>query len=136
MIIKKNTWHYWLNSKIHNSCQLSYMNSICEYVRATMVSVFVSAVILTCVVGFTFLATLPFVGIFVEFSEPFIAMQIIGTGCYVLGIVLGIIFGSLKLIDKAVRKFKKRPKKEKEPGIFKEYYRAHKSKICPMIEFK
>ncbi|AUG88407.1 membrane protein [Vibrio phage Vp_R1] len=134
MIISKKSWHYRLNEKVHNKYTLNRMGTLCEYMRATMASLFIVVISIICIIAALFLAVMPVVGAFIELPEQLAAIQIIGTGVYVILIVVGSLTFLIKRVKEALHN--RKTVKKKSTNIFKEYYLAHKNKFCPTIKIE
>ncbi|WPH64703.1 hypothetical protein [Vibrio phage vB_VpaP_SJSY21] len=135
MKISKNSWHYKLNSKVHGKYTIGHINNLCEYVRRLFTSLLLLLFIFVALVVLIFIAVVPIIGVFSELSGPMLSTQIIGTGCYIIMGIAGIVIGAANLFDKISCSMKSKKGKKKEPNIFVEYIKAKKSKFCPTIEF-
>jgi hypothetical protein len=129
--INRNSWHYKLNRKFFNAYGDNeyYMhdsweprhNNFCAYWRATMFRV-IFAIFLSVFVGLFF-----FVLGGAVYQHPIDFLISISS---ILGIIaLGII------VVFCTNWLQKREKKEVPESLFMQKYKAHKSKICPMVEY-
>lgn len=131
-VINRDSWHYKLNRKFFNTYGDNeyYMhdsweprhNNFCAYWRATMFRV-VWAIFLAVFAGFFF-----FVMGDAVYHHPIDFLIVIGS---ILGIIL--LCGLTAL---GINRFRDRERKEVPESLFMQKYKAHKSKICPMVEFK
>jgi hypothetical protein len=130
-VINRNSWHYKLNQKFMNEYGWSGFrmenqweprhNDFCSYWRATIFRM----------IGVTF---------FVFVILVFIAM--VGSSAYmhpwetlrVVGTIIGVIVGFIAIIFLSLQADKSKEKLNQ--NLFVQKYKAHKSKICPMVEYK
>ena len=129
-VINRNSWHYELNKNFFQEYQYSmernwepYHSDFCSYWRATIFRVI-------------------FAGFFALFAVSF--LSVVGAGTYQYPIEALMIFGGiiggiafLVLVFFVLEKLKKRKDDNDKPeSLLVQKYRAHKSKICPMVDFK
>ena len=122
--INRNSWHYKLNKHFLQDTNMHYHwepahSDFCSYWRAT-VSRLIALALCT---AFTLL-TLVVIGGAV-YRDP------IGT-LVAFGSTVGV-FGTAIVIATYIVN---RKKKEPSQSLIAQKYRAHKEKICPMVEFK
>jgi hypothetical protein len=145
MKIDKNSWHYrflkWMDSSAR------FDSSLCPYMRKLIIHLAFMAVMCVlaafCGIAIFFTMAIALVGwVLVLFPEitlggvidqPFL----VGTG---LLIVFPISFGMNKFFEYRQRTahdrwLKSRMMPDREPGIFRTYWKALHDKICPVIEF-
>jgi hypothetical protein len=130
-VIDRNSWHYKLNRKFMNEYGWSDYrmedqweprhNDFCSYWRATIFRMI--AVAFIAVVSIAFIAMIGFV----SYTHPWETLRVVGI---LIGVIVGFIaIGFLfVLTDKSKEKLNK--------SLFVQKYKAHKSKICPMVEYK
>jgi len=127
--INRNSWHYKLNRHFFNNdyCMERRWepkhNNFCSYWRATMFRVLFAA-ILTVVFGF--ILTMMGVG---AYKHPLDAMIIVGS---LIGFIAAIV-GCAWLAS--FFDIRKKANADKPQSLFMQKYKAHKSKICPMVEY-
>ncbi len=98
-------------------------NNFCSYWRATMGRMLVAAilggVVIGCLVGLGY----------ITYQDPIATVSILvtvaGMGATVVG---GVIF--LQYLEN-----RKKANADKPDSLFMQKYKAHKSKICPMVEY-
>jgi hypothetical protein len=126
--INRNSWHYKLNKNFFNDSNMQYgwepkHNNFCSYWRATMFRVLGAGFLSSIVIGmFTILGV-------IAYTEPVTFLAVIGS---ILGLILficGIAF-ILHIIES-----RKKANADKPDSLFMQKYKAHKSKICPMVEY-
>jgi hypothetical protein len=137
-VINRDSWHYKLNRKFFNQWGDSeyYMhdsweprhNNFCAYWRVTMfrlvVAMFGSAVILMLLFG---------LGQAI-YQNPWDTFKVVGS---IVGAVLA--FATIGVCGMFLSEYLEKRKyqnKEVPDSLFMQKYKAHKSKICPMVEFK
>ena len=126
--INRNSWHYKLNKNFFNESSMQYdwepkHNNFCSYWRATMFRMFFAAVMsLFVITMFTSLG-------FVIYLRPiqFLIGFLIAVGIIAIPVVTYLLVEFLKDRNKA--------KGYKPDSLFMQKYKAHKSKICPMVEY-
>ena len=128
--INRNSWHYKLNKTFFNNYEYSMEynweprhNNFCAYWRATMFRVLFAA-ILTAILG----SILTMLGVGV-YNDPLGAVIVIGS---VLGLIatMAVIAFTLQFFSN-----RKKAKADLPDSLFMQKYKAHKSKICPMVEY-
>lgn len=132
-VINKDSWHFRLNMNFVNEHPewrwLQDHPDFCSYWRATIFRVIFA--MLLAFVGFSFLFTL----VYGAYTEPLKALIIAGI---LIAIIAGIALFSLIYHYMQMRKYKAGDKNEedKPESLLMQKYRAHKAKICPMVEYK
>ena len=130
-VINRNSWHYKLNRKFMNEYGWSDYrmedqweprhNDFCSYWRATIFRM----------IGVAFVATgsIVFIAMIgsVVYMHPWETLRVVGTIIGVIAALVGFVFLSV-LADKSKEKLNQ--------NLFVQKYKAHKSKICPMVEYK
>ena len=122
--INRNSWHYKLNEKFMQDTNMQYHwepahGDFCSYWRSTVLRLIVLGFCL--LVMFTLL-TLIGVAVYID---PISSLAMVGTIVGVIASVVGIFVYS-----------EHRKKKEPSQSLIAQKYRAHKEKICPMVEFE
>ncbi len=129
--INRNSWHYKLNKNFFNRYEYSMEynweprhDNFCAYWRATMVRV-LFATFLTVILGGLF--TMLGVGVY---NDPLVAVIVIGS---VLGLIatMAVIAFTLQFFSN-----RKKAKADLPDSLFMQKYKAHKSKICPGVEYE
>ncbi len=130
-LINRDSWHYKLNKNFHNDYN-HYMKSwednhsnFCSYWRATMFRVI--GVFIMSFIAVIILATIGTV----IYYEPIQALVFIG---FIIGVVATAAFTAI--ISEKIKNRKKPVDKLKPESLIVQKYRAHKSKICPTVDFK
>ena len=131
-VINRSSWHYKFNkfmvTRNNTFAAMKHLwepkhSDFCSYWRATILhiiaAIFISALILIFMIAV----------ILAIYLEP-VAVAI-GTGVVIVGIASGI--GIVYLTEKLKNRSKNTKKNE---SLIMQKYRAHKSKICPMVEFE
>lgn len=128
--INRNSWHYKLNKNFFNDYQYSMEynweprhNNFCAYWRATMFRVFFAAIL---AIGLGSLLSVLGVG---AYNDPLGAVIMIGSVLGLIATVVGIAF-TLQFFSN-----RKKAKADLPDSLFMQKYKAHKSKICPMVEY-
>lgn len=121
--INRNSWHYKLNRNFMQDTNMQYHwepkhSDFCSYWRSTVLRLIVAAF---CLLFMFSLLTL--IGVAV-YMNPIGSLIIVGTLVGVIAAVVGIVVYS-----------EHRKKKEPSQSLIAQKYRAHKEKICPMVEF-
>lgn len=128
--INRDSWHYKLNRVFLNEYEHSMERNweprhrdFCSYWRATIFRVIVASILI-----FSFGVLFTGIGV-ATYSNPLMAVGV------VLNMVAGI--ASVVLVIWTSEKIKDRNKNDeyKSQSLFMQKYRAHKSKICPMVEY-
>lgn len=121
--INRNSWHYKLNYHFIRDSPMPYWeqdhSDFCSYWRATIFRL-IAAAFLTA-----FLAFLLFGIGFAFYTNPISAIFAVGTIVAVFAACVGIVV----YLDS-------RKKKEPSQSLIAQKYRAHKEKICPIVEFE
>jgi hypothetical protein len=128
--INRNSWHYKFNKNFFNNDDYCMErrwepkhNNFCSYWRATMGRVLVAAILGSTVIGC--LAGLAYI----TYHDPIATVSILGTvagfGATVVG---GVAF--LQYLEN-----RKKANAKKPDSLFVQKYKAHKAKICPMVEY-
>ena len=130
-VINRNTWHYKLNKHFFQEYEhnMSYNweprhNNFCAYWRAT-----VFRVIFACFLAAGVVMALYLTGSAIYY-HPIDALILIGSLIGVIALFILTILISEKLKS---RSSNREPKPE---SLLVQRYRAHKSKICPMVEYE
>jgi heme/copper-type cytochrome/quinol oxidase subunit 2 len=129
-VINRNSWHYKLNKHFFQEYEHSMEtwweprhNNFCAYWRATVFRVIFAGFI--ALFAFSFLSV---VGSGV-YQHPIEALMIAGSIIGVIALIVLVFF--------VLEKLKKRKYDNDKPeSLLVQRYRAHKSKICPMVEYK
>jgi magnesium-transporting ATPase (P-type) len=139
-IINRSAWHYKLNKNLFgfdNSKVLreywEYEHSdFCSYWKSTSWRVLVVSLFFAAIVGALFL------GVTTISSYPW---ETLGFLCFILFVVVVCIVG--EIVNDYIFNFlrhrsnkTKHLKKARPEGLIAQKYRAHKDKICPMIEYR
>jgi len=155
--VTKKSWHYKLLSKRYNLSKgyYCYYPDFCSYWRAVVFTLlrmgfsvaFLAFVALVCVAiaGIFLVGNAAIVssmlGIFPDFTQPFLEQQTVGnfilTLAFVLDLVL-ILLGMAYIVACIAVYLLNRPlknKKEKQPSLFMMKYLSHRDKYCPRIEY-
>ena len=122
--INRNPWHYKLNRNFMQDPNMQYHwepahSDFCSYWRATVLRLIVAAFCL--LVMFT---VLTLIGAAV-YMDPIGALVGFSAAVGVIGTAIGI---AAYIVN--------REKKEPSQSLIAQKYRAHKEKICPMVEFE
>lgn len=126
--INRNSWHYKLNKNFFNDSSMEYRwepkhNNFCAYWRATIFRLLGAGFLSSMVVGvFTILGV-------IAYTEPVTFLAVIGSILGLILLILGIAF-IVHLIED-----RKKANADKPDSLFMQKYKAHKSKICPMVEY-
>lgn len=120
--INRNSWHYKLNKTFLQDSPMYYWepdhNNFCSYWRST---VFRLIVLGFCLLVMFTLLTLIGIAFYID---PISSLAMVGTIVGVIAAIVGIVVYS-----------ENRKKKEPSQSLIAQKYRAHKEKICPMVEF-
>ena len=122
--INRNSWHYKMNKNFLNADSMEYTweskhNNFCSYWRATILRM-----LCTLVVGLLLASTFTMLG-YLVYAQPLAFLIAIGFVVGLLGIVAAVHFFSNRKYVKA----------DKPDSLFMQKYKAHKLKICPMVEY-
>lgn len=130
-VINRDSWHYKLNKNFSNDYEHLMKTwedkhaNFCSYWRATMFRVIGVLFLALMVVGIV-----SFIGI-ASYNEPVTALIVVGSIIGIIAAIALIVFISEKI------KYKKKPVDKLKPeSLIVQKYRAHKSKICPTVDFK
>lgn len=151
MKFNRSSWHYKFNSFIGTRYGTESINGLCVYFWYTLLNllkalgmacaaVFVSFCLLLCL-HFAIAFLLGAFGIFYMGDSYLGGLYLMGIGCAATSII-GIseyISGNIDFAPHYMtRHFTKTIKvvDNKAPSLVKEYYKATKSKICPIIEWE
>ena len=128
--INRNSWHYKFNKNFFNNDDycMEYRwepkhNNFCSYWSATMGRMLVAAILGSLVIGC--LAAL----VYIAYQDPIAIVSILGTVAVILATVLGVI-AFLQYLEN-----RKEANADKPDSLFVQKYKAHKAKICPMVEY-
>jgi hypothetical protein len=127
--INRNSWHYKLNKNFLNGRSMYYdwepkHNNFCAYWRATMFRVlFAGLLSLVCIGILSMLGA-------VVYTDPMGALAVVVSVIGILATVFGVI-AFLQYLEN-----RKKTNADKPDSLFMQKYKAHKAKICPMVEFK
>lgn len=122
--IKKNSWHYKLNANFMQDNFMGrweyYHSDFCSYWRATIARLLMVAFLIAVVIFFLFLIALAF------YLDPVTSLSVVGTAILVIGAAVFFAWFS-------TRNYRKPAKPD---SLFMQKYKAHKEKICPMVEYE
>jgi hypothetical protein len=131
--INRNSWHYKFNKNFMNEYGLtdySMQNNweprhsdFCSYWRATVFRAIWASVLLF------FAGLIIFAAGIGTYNNPVAALSIVLGGILFIGTVILFFFGIEKL------KARNKSKVNEPESLLMQKYRAHKSKICPMVEY-
>ena len=128
--INRNSWHYKLNKNFFNNDDycMEYRwepkhNNFCSYWRATMFRMLFAAILGGMAIGC--LAGLGFVTYYDPMGSAIFLGSLVGVFAFI--IVCAAI--AIYLEDR------KKANADKPDSLFMQKYKAHKSKICPMVEY-
>lgn len=128
--INRKSWHYKMNTIFFNEYQYSMErnweprhNNFCSYWRAT----FFRIVFITMIASFIFaLLSMMVLG---TIANPMAALTVLGV---ILAIIAFIVI--FVLAHTGYTAYVKK-NADKPDSLFVQRYKAHKSKICPMVEY-
>lgn len=126
--INRDSWHYKLNKNFFNDVSMKYTwepehNNFCSYWRATMFRLlFAAALSLIAITMFTILG----IGLYLHPIEFLIGFSLVV-------VMIAIPVGTYLLVE--FLKDRNQAKGDKPDSLFVQKYKAHKSKICPMVEY-
>jgi hypothetical protein len=126
--INRNSWHYKLNKNFFNDSHMQYdwepkHNNFCSYWRATMFRVFFATILS---IGVGCILTMMGVG---AYNDPLGAAFVVGSILGLLATIVGIAATCAFFSNR------KKANADKPDSLFMQKYKAHKSKICPMVEY-
>lgn len=129
--INRNSWHYKLNRHFFNEhgitdyrmeeCWEPRHGDFCSYWRATIFRMIVAATLAVLV-----LFVLTGIGI-AAYMHPYETLKVVAGVVGFFGVVFGII---------ATMVYIERSKNKLDQNLFVQKYKAHKAKICPMVEYE
>ena len=127
--INRNSWHYKLNKNFFNGDSMFYTwepkhNNFCSYWRATMFRmVFATALSLLAI---AMVATLGHIA----YTQPlpFFGAIVVIVGFFSLIVGINVTIHAITFRDKR--------KSDKSDSLYVQKYKAHKSKISPMVEYE
>ena len=152
MRIDRLSWHYRLLNKFYNTgfgSDYGIPNDLCRYVRKLVLTIVgftgVIAIVVPTLVGGVIL--IPLMAMYpdtVQEALSFLPSPVIGIvaviGAFIWIAAVIISLGMLgDYIGSKIINFRfpvnPKGKREKRVGIFAAWWRAHKEKVCPIIEF-
>jgi len=131
-VINRSSWHYKFNTYLLDGrgwriekWERDHSN-FCSYWRAT-----------TLRLGFAVLGAAFFLGILFVLGQgvyhhPIETLSIV----FGVGFLLAALFGTIALLEWWERRKENQEPSDKPESLLMQKYRAHKEKICPMVEFK
>jgi Flp pilus assembly protein TadB len=128
--INRDSWHYKLNKYFFNESEHWMERSweprhsdFCSYWRATVFRLLLAGFMIFSILAFLF-----FIGGAI-YSEPVQSLVVV--------LVIVSFIAMLVLVAWLTEKMKSRKNSnyDKPQSLFMQKYRAHKSKICPMVEY-
>lgn len=126
--INRDSWHYKLNKHFFNDYGRFMEHSweprhsdFCSYWRATIIRMLVVAILASVTIAFVLM-----IGV-VSYTYPWETLKVIG-------LFVGVIVGSIGFAYLLV--FVGKSKETLDKSLFVQKYRSHKSKVCPMVEYK
>ena len=135
--INRNSWHYKLNRNFFNTRAdyEHYMhdnweprhNNFCSYWRVTMLRLVVTSVLSAVILGATIVFGLV-LGNFI-YNHPWDFLISVGVVVALFGTLVAAVY-----IIAGIDHYQNKPKKP--DSLFMQKYKAHKSKICPMVEYE
>jgi len=126
--INRNSWHYKLNKNFFNGDSMYYdwepkHNNFCSYWRATMFRMLFVGIL--SIMGIAALTGFGLAVYHDPIGSGIVFGSIIGFFAFIVGGVLFLEYLSNLEKNKVV----------KPDSLFMQKYKAHKSKICPMVEY-
>lgn len=122
--IKKDSWHYKLNANFMQDNSMErweyFHSDFCSYWRATIGRLILAAfmivvgVLLGCALGLAF------------YLDPVTSLSVVGGFILVIGALTFFAWFSTR----------NHHKPSKPDSLFMQKYKAHKEKICPMVEYE
>lgn len=120
-VINRKSWHYKMNMNMHDRSTFGWEldhSDFCSYWRKTILNILQILFVLTFVCAIFAVIVIGFWQAPVESS-----------------IMVGAIIGVFASVIGVVALFSYLSNKPKSESLIAQKYRAHKSKICPMVEF-
>jgi len=128
--INRNSWHYKFNKNFFNNDDYcmeyrweSKHNNFCSYWRATMGRMLVAAILGSVVIG-----ALAGFGVLTYYDPIGAATTVATIAGFGVAVVCSVYF--LEYLNKP-----KKANPDKPDSLFMQKYKAHKAKICPMVEY-
>ena len=129
--INRNSWHYKFNKNFFNNDDYCMErrwepkhNNFCSYWRATMFRMLFAAILsLGCIGILSMLGS-------VVYNDPVESLFVVGSVIGLFATVLGGI-AFLQYLEN-----RKKANAKKPDSLFMQKYKAHKAKICPMVEYE
>ena len=153
MQFSKNSWHYKFNSMISSGYDTQSVRSLCPYFWFTVWNMIKGLMLVICIivivavvlvsVNMVVAFVLGAFGIFYwgNFYDLSFFVVVMISSTAVIGSVIGVATGDMKVAPEYITKHFKASKtktisKLAQPSLVKEYYKAWKDKVCPVIEWK
>ena len=134
-VINRNSWHYKLNKNFMNEDKyIMYKDwepkhsNFCSYWRATMFRIV--GVCLATLFATLFASLIIFPIGFAFYFDPITSFTVLGSIVGVIAVLICMVVAS-EMIKERNRLTVKKPE-----SLIVQKYRAHKSKICPTIDFE
>lgn len=130
--INRNSWHYKLNCRMTQYGDNQYYmedtwepkhSNFCAYWRTTAFKLIWLSMIMFMVASLLFMLTTAI------YTHPIVALKVTGA-------IIGVIAALIGLVLFFVGISKMNENVAKSNSLFVQKYRAHKSKICPKVEFE
>jgi len=122
--IKKNSWHYKLNANFMQDYSMErweyYHSDFCSYWKATIGRLILAAFML---MGLLFVLSAIAAAFYLD---PATSLSVVGAAILVIG----------ALTFFAWFRTRNHHKPSKPDSLFMQKYKAHKAKICPMVEYE
>lgn len=122
--INTNSWHYKLNANFLQDTPMAYWrqnhSDFCSYWRQTIVRVFVAACM--CLFALFVLGSLAMA----FYLNPVESLLVVGTTLLMLAFAIFSVWLTTR----------NRGKPSEPDSLFMQKYKAHKAKICPMVEYE
>jgi hypothetical protein len=127
--INRDSWHYKLNKNFFNGNSMFYTwepkhNNFCSYWRATMFRM-----IFATALGLWTIAMVTCLG-YIAYLQPIEFLSALGVVVGFFSTVVGV-WALLWVIAN-----RNEQKSDKPDSLFMQKYKAHKSKICPKVEYE
>ncbi len=154
MKIDRRSWHYRLLKKIYNNGwrnDYGIPNDLCRYMRKLVLTIvgftvviaivaptLIGGVILVPLVAMYSLDTVQEALSFIPFSPVITTAIVMGMFIWLAAVIISIGMLGDYIGSKIINfRFPVTPKeqREKRVGIFATWWKAHKEKVCPIIEF-